>query len=214
MSDISEATINRLPLYLRELEQLQRIGTARVQSGQIAKRLGFSDSQVRRDLSVLGSMGQRGVGYDVRSLIGTIRNQLGGDRSWNVVLVGVGNLGKALCGYRGFDQHGLNLVGVFDVDPAKIGTKLGDHVIRPLGELESLVEEQTVELAILAVPASVAPAVAQRLEVVGISGILNFAPVNVKQKLSSLTIVDVDLAIELQRLAHAVLRARSEKSED
>jgi redox-sensing transcriptional repressor len=204
----SDATISRMPLYLRELQQLQRAGQTRVQSGVLAKRLGLNDSQVRRDLSGFGSLGQRGVGYDVKGLIQTIQNTLGSDRSWNVILVGVGNLGRALSGYRGFEQQGFRLVGAFDSDRSKIGTKLGKLTIRPLEEIDDLVESEEVELAIVSVPANAAVSVTQRLEIAGITGILNFAPVTVNKPQSSTTIVNVDLAVELQRLAFAVQKSK------
>ncbi|AMV31877.1 Redox-sensing transcriptional repressor Rex [Pirellula sp. SH-Sr6A] len=206
----SDATISRLPLYLRELQQLQRGGSTRVQSGVLARRLGLNDSQVRRDLSGFGPMGQRGVGYEIRGLIETIQNALGGNRSWNVILVGVGNLGTALSGYRGFEQQGFQLVGAFDIDPSKIGKNLGKLQIQSFVALEEFVEREKVELAILSVPAASAPTVARRLELVGITGILNFAPVTVTPPQSSVTIVNVDLAVELQRLAYAVLTSKKE----
>ena len=210
MSNLSEATISRMPLYLRELVQLQRAGQSRVQSGVLARRLGLNDAQVRKDLSAFGQLGQRGVGYEVQGLIETIQRTLGGDRSWKMVLVGVGNLGTALSGYRGFEQHGFKLVGAFDNSPAKIGQKLGELTIRPLQELDSFVKEAGVELAILAVPASVATGVVKRLELAGVTGILNFAPAALNLPQSSATVVSVDLAVEMQRLAYAVLRSKPE----
>jgi redox-sensing transcriptional repressor len=148
------------------------------------------------------------VGYDVKGLIQTIQNTLGSDRSWNVILVGVGNLGRALSGYRGFEQQGFRLVGAFDSDRSKIGTKLGKLTIRPLEEIDDLVQSEEVELAIVSVPANAAVSVTQRLEIAGITGILNFAPVTVNKPQSSTTIVNVDLAVELQRLAFAVQKSK------
>ncbi|MCU0714032.1 MAG: redox-sensing transcriptional repressor Rex [Pirellula sp.] len=206
----SEATISRLPLYLRELLQIQRHGEQRVQSGVLAKRLGLNASQVRRDLSGFGSMGQRGVGYEVRGLIQTIQQVLGSDRSWNVILVGVGNLGRALSGYRGFAQQGFRLVGAFDIDPSKIGEKLGSLTVLPLSDLEEFVRAEGVELAMIAVPAGVVTEVTERLEMAGVTGILNFAPVMVRRSASPVTVVNVDLAIELQRLAFLVLQSRDD----
>lgn len=206
----SEATISRLPLYLRELLHIQRHGEQRVQSGVLAKRLGLNASQVRRDLSGFGSMGQRGVGYEVRGLIQTIQQVLGSDRSWNVILVGVGNLGRALSGYRGFAQQGFRLVGAFDIDPSKIGEKLGSLTVMPLSELEEFVRAEGVELAMIAVPAGVVCEVTERLEMAGVTGILNFAPVMIRRSASPVTVVNVDLAIELQRLAFLVLQSRDD----
>jgi redox-sensing transcriptional repressor len=125
-----------------------------------------------------------------------------------VILVGVGNLGRALSGYRGFEQQGFRLVGAFDSDRSKIGTKLGKLTIRPLEEIDDLVQSEEVELAIVSVPANAAVSVTQRLEIAGITGILNFAPVTVNKPQSSTTIVNVDLAVELQRLAFAVQKSK------
>jgi redox-sensing transcriptional repressor len=206
--NVPVATVTRLALYLRELQQLHRSGVQRIQSGAIAKRLGLNDSQVRRDLSCFGQFGQRGVGYNIAGLTQAIQAILGTDRSWNVVLVGAGNLGRALSGYRGFDQQGFRLVGVFDCEKEKIGSKIGKLTIRSLDDLEVVVKKESVELAIVAVPASSAAQVAQRLEIAGVTGILNFAPVTVRRPNSSLTVVDVDLAVELQRLAFAVVNQK------
>jgi redox-sensing transcriptional repressor len=206
--NVPVATVTRMALYLRELQQLHRSGLQRIQSGMLAKRLGLNDSQVRRDLSCFGQFGQRGVGYSIPNLTKAIQSILGTDRSWNVVLIGSGNLGRALSGYRGFKQQGFRLVGVFDNAPDMIGTQLGSLTVRALDELEIVVQQEKVELAILAVPASSALAVAERLEIAGVAGILNFAPVTVRRPTSGLTVVDVDLAVELQRLAFAVVNQK------
>jgi redox-sensing transcriptional repressor len=117
---IPKATVTRLAFYLRELQQMQRSGLANIQSRAIAERLGLNDSQVRRDISCLGTVGQRGVGYQVEDLIQSIQSILGTDRIWKVILVGVGNLGRALSGYRGFQEQGFDLLGAFDADAEKI----------------------------------------------------------------------------------------------
>ncbi len=208
-SNIPVATVTRLALYLRELQRMHRSGLQRVQSGTIAKRLGLNDSQVRRDLSCFGHFGRRGVGYSIPVLTKAIQSILGTDRSWNVVLIGSGNLGRALSGYKGFSQHGFRLVGVFDTAQELIGTRLGSMTIQSLDDLESVVEIEKVELAILAVPASSAPSVAERLEIAGVTGILNFAPVTVRGSGRGLTVVDVDLAVEMQRLAFAVVNQKA-----
>ena len=207
-SNIPVATVTRLALYLRELQQMHRSGLQRVQSRIIAKRLGLNDSQVRRDLSCFGHFGQRGIGYSIPTLSKAIQTILGTDRSWNVVLVGTGNLGRALSGYKGFSQHGFRLVGVFDTARELIGTPLGSFTIQSLDDLESVVQNEKVELAILAVPASSAPTVAERLEIAGVAGILNFAPVTVRSASRGLTVVDMDLAVEMQRLAFAVVNQK------
>lgn len=212
-SEIPVATVTRLALYLRELQQLQRGGIDSVRSQSLAERLGLKDSQVRRDLSCLGTVGQRGVGYRVHDLTFAIQHVLGTDRSWNVILVGVGNLGRALSGYRGFGQQGFQLLAAFDSDPKKIGTMIGELEILSLRRLESFIAQCPVDLAILAVPADAAHDVATRLGACGVSGILNFAPVAV-QTSQQMMIQDVDLAIELQRLAFSVVRRSREEDED
>lgn len=203
---IPKATVTRLAFYLRELQQMQRSGLANVQSKSIAERLGLNDSQVRRDISCLGTVGQRGVGYRVQELIESIQRILGTDRTWNVILVGVGNLGRALSGYRGFEQQGFHLVGAFDSDAQKIGTQIGNLKIQSLDDLPQFARSNQIDLAILAVPADSAQGVASQLENAGIPGILNFAPIAVQASTSSKTIIqEVDLAIELQRLAFCVV---------
>lgn len=203
---ISKATVTRLAFYLRELQQMHRSGLTNVQSKSLAERLGLNDSQVRRDISCLGTVGQRGVGYQVEELSQSIQRALGTDRTWNVVLVGVGNLGRALSGYRGFEQQGFHLIGAFDSDPMKIGTKIGELEILGLDQLSSVASSKQIDLAILAVPADAAQGVVSVIESAGIPGILNFAPIAVQASSPKRTIIqEVDLAIELQRLAFSVV---------
>jgi redox-sensing transcriptional repressor len=204
---IPKATVTRLAFYLRELQQMQRSGLANIQSRAIAERLGLNDSQVRRDISCLGTVGQRGVGYRVEDLIHSIQSILGTDRTWNVILVGVGNLGRALSGYRGFQEQGFDLLGAFDTDADKIGKPLGQLQIQSLDQLEAFAKLHPIDLAILAVPAVAAQGVVLAIEAAGIPGILNFAPIAVQPSVQSKTIIqEVDLAIELQRLAFSVVR--------
>jgi redox-sensing transcriptional repressor len=202
---IPKATVTRLAFYLRELQQMHRSGLANIQSKSIAERLGLNDSQVRRDISCLGTVGQRGVGYKVAELIDSIQRVLGTDRTWNVILVGVGNLGRALSGYRGFEQQGFHLVAAFDSDSKKIGTSIGSLKIHQLDELPSFCQSHKIDLAILAVPADAAQGVVREIENVGIPGILNFAPIAVQATSKRTIIQEVDLAIELQRLAFGVV---------
>jgi redox-sensing transcriptional repressor len=206
-SEIPAATVSRLALYLRELQQIERSGTASVRSGWLAERLGLKDSQVRRDLSCLGQVGQRGVGYRIQDLVSEIQHVLGTDRSWNVILVGVGNLGRALSGYRGFDQLGFKLIAAFDSAPEKVGDSVGSLQVQHLEHLEAFAGEHPIDLAILAVPASEASEVAQRLQRAGVSGILNFAPVVIPSN-ARITVQPVDLALELQRLAFSVVQKK------
>ncbi len=203
---IPKSTVTRLVLYLRELQQLSRAGITYIRSSGLADRLGLSDSQVRRDISHIGQFGRRGVGYPTKELSRAIREVLGTDRLWRVVLIGMGNLGQALSGYKGFREQGFNLAGVFDSDPKKIGTKIHGHVVQSEDAIEEFVTQEGIQLAILAVNAASAEVMAARLNAIGIAGILNFAPVSVRRESGDAAVLDVDLALELQRLAFAVVR--------
>ncbi|GIW99762.1 MAG: redox-sensing transcriptional repressor Rex [Pirellulaceae bacterium] len=200
---IPPATAHRLGLYLRELQHFHRAGVETIKSNVLGNRLGLSDSQIRRDLALFGEFGKRGVGYDVAGLVQALRRALGTDGTWNTILVGLGNLGSALIRYRGFQQQGFVLRAVFESDPTKIGTLIDGIPVFSIDSLEEKVPLLRARLAILAIPAQDAPQIARRLADIGIAGILNFAPVSLPLQ-KELAIVDVDLAVELQRLAFAV----------
>ncbi len=202
-ASISGPTANRLGLYLRELQHCQRSGQSTIRSSFLARRLGLSDSQIRRDLAQLGQLGKRGVGYDVSELINHLKAVLGTDGRWSTILVGLGNLGSALVGYRGFREQGFNLVAIYEADESKTGQELAGVPVLPIDSLETTLPKLRVDLAILAVPIDAAASIANRLSALGVLGILNFAPVSLNPQPAT-AVVDVDLAIELQRLAFAV----------
>lgn len=207
-AEIPRAAVGRLSLYLRELRRLAGEGIGHASSGRLGKLLGVSDAVVRRDLGHLGPMGRRGVGYEVEPLIERIRQTLGSDVLWNVALVGAGSLGNALLRYRGFEDQGFRLVAAFDIDPRRIGTSVGGIPILALDDFEQQVRQHQIVLAILAVPADVAPATAKRVADAGVAGILNFAPVTL-QTGGATCVANVDLASELQQLAFSVVRQLS-----
>ena len=162
-----------------------------------------SPAVVRRDLSALGTIGRRGVGYDIQTLVDRIGTVLGSGIQWKVVLVGVGSLGDALLRYRGFERLGFGLSAAFDSDPARIGTAIGGIEIVDVALLDSVLLAEPAELAILAVPAEHATEIATRLVACNVSGILNFAPTTLRLP-RGIAVVNVDLASELQRLAFSV----------
>lgn len=203
---IPPATASRLGLYLRELQHFLRSGTETIKSNALGRRLGLSDSQIRRDLALFGEFGKRGVGYNVAGLVGALRKALGTDGQWNTVLIGLGNLGSALVRYRGFEQQGFVLRAIFEADPTKIGNQINGVPIYDVARLEILLPTLDAHMAILAVPANAAQPLAVRLAELKIAGILNFAPVTLSI-LDKIPIVDVDLAVELQRLAFAVVNS-------
>ncbi len=203
---IPPATASRLGLYLRELQYFQRNGVETLKSNVLGNRLGLSDSQIRRDLALFGQFGKRGVGYNVPGLVAALRRALGTDGQWGTVLVGLGNLGNALVRYRGFSEQGFVLRAVFEADPGKVGRDINGIPVYDISEIGNILPQLDVRMAILAVPAGQAQGIASKLEELGIAGILNFAPVclSTSQRLAT---VDVDLAVELQRLAFAVVNS-------
>ncbi len=199
----SRATVGRLSLYLRRLEGYLRQGVAKVSSGQLGDALGVTDAQVRKDLAYLGNLGHPGVGYPTEELIPAIRRALGIDRDWSVVLVGVGNLARALLRYQGFRQRGFRVVGLFDEDPSKIGQRVEGLEVRPLAGLAAVIASTGAELGLLTVPSESAQVVADALAAAGVRGILNFAPAVLRLP-PEVSLVSVDLTVQMEQLAFLV----------
>ncbi len=197
---IPEATVARLPLYLRALGDAARERMVTISSEALALRAGVNAPQVRKDLSHLGSYGTRGVGYDVAYLLRQINRQLGLTEDRRVAIIGAGNLGRALASYGGFPARGFHVVAVFDVDPGKIGTALGEVVVRSSGCMIEVFGEKKVDIAVIATPATVAQSVADVAVAAGVGSILNFAPTTVSVP-TRVALRQVDLGIELQILS-------------
>jgi len=206
VGDAPKAVVNRLSFYLRELQNLLASGTATISSSQLGKRLGFTDAQIRKDLAYFGHFGYPGVGYRCDELIAKIKSILGTDRFWPVVLVGVGNLGRALLRYKGFDKQGFRIVAALDSDPDKIGRLIEDIPIHGLNEIQAVVSSRGIRLAIIAVPANDAQTVANDVVAAGVVGVLNFAPVTLILP-PHVHNVGVDLAMELEQLSFAVVNS-------
>jgi len=200
---IPNPAVRRLSLYLRQLEDFQRKDRRTVSSKQLGESLRLTDAQVRKDLAYFGQFGHPGIGYKVEDLILELRKILGTDRIWNVLLVGAGNIGRALSAYRGFGAKGFQVVAVVDNDPAKVGRKLGSFVIQPLTQIPDLVQKHGVRLAIMAVPADSAQEVADQLVAAGVRGLLNFAPLSLSVP-RDVAVNTVDMAVQLEQLAFQV----------
>jgi redox-sensing transcriptional repressor len=198
--DLPEATIARLPEYLRALHHLAEAGADTISSEGLAAAAGVNSAKLRKDLSHLGSYGTRGVGYDVALLIDQIEYILGLDQRRAVCLVGVGNLGHALAGYDGFASRGFRIVALFDADPTKVGELLNGMTVRHIDELSRVAAEESLAIGVIATPASAAQAVADELVAAGVTSILNFAPC-VLSVPANVDVRKVDLAIELQILS-------------
>lgn len=204
---IPDATVRRFSLYLRYLEDFERSGISSVASGVLAERGGTTAAQVRKDLSFLGSFGKRGLGYSVKELTGVLRDVLGLDSVWRVALLGAGRIGTALFRYEPFRARGFHITTVIDNDPGKVGTRLGDVMIRGEHELECALREDRTDLVIVAVPAQVAQALVDRVVAAGVRAILNYAPAQLRLP-DDVALRNVSMTVELESLSHALTRLR------
>ncbi len=175
-----DVVVRRLPLYARTLAYLQAQGVASVSSQDLGTLINVTAAQIRKDLSYFGQLGKQGIGYNVDELLQHINTILGLSQDWNVVLVGVGQLGQAIARYSGFAERGIHIVGLFDADPNKVGTELAGLTIRDVREIGTVVRNEQVRMAIVAVSAAQAQDVVDMLVAAGVEAILNYAPVNVR----------------------------------
>ena len=199
-SRVPDATVARLATYLRVLSTMADRGVITISSEELAAAAGVNSAKLRKDLSFLGSYGIRGVGYDVTTLTEQISRTLGLTVHRSVALIGVGNLGQALAGSAGFATRGFRIAALLDADPARIGARIRGLVVRDISELHRIVTEHAITIGVLAVPASAAQDVCDRLVAAGVTSILNFAPV-VLSVPSHVHLRKVDLAAELQILS-------------
>ena len=200
---ISESTVRRLSLYLRVLQEARPAGGGTISSNELARRGGTTSAQVRKDLSVFGSFGKRGMGYPVPELLQALQEILGVDRPWRVALVGAGKIGAALFSYGDFKRRGFNIRAVFDSDPVKVGRSWGDLSVLPEQEIPRVLREEDIEIVIIAVPAEAAQEVVDRVVATGVRAILNFAPVRL-QTPPHVALRTVDMAVELEGLSFAL----------
>lgn len=197
---VPEATVERLATYLRVLSNLDDGSINTVSSEELATAAGVNSAKLRKDLSFLGSYGIRGVGYDVSTLTEEIARTLGLTVHRSVALIGVGNLGQALAGYAGFATRGFRISALFDIDPGRIGTVIRGLEVQSIADIDRVVAEQEIAIAVLAIPAAAAQEVCDRVVAAGVTSILNFAPV-VLNVPAHVDLRKVDLAAELQILS-------------
>jgi len=197
---IPEATVARLPVYLRALAGLADGGSETVSSDALALAAGVNSAKVRKDLSHLGSYGTRGVGYDVNYLVHQISRELGLTQDWAVVIVGIGNLGHALANYGGFAERGFRIAALVDADRRRVGEELAGVNVSHMDDLDAIVRESKVSIGVIATPAHAAQDVCDRLVAAGVTSILNFAPVVINVP-AGVDLRKVDLSIELQILS-------------
>ncbi|WP_096466553.1 redox-sensing transcriptional repressor Rex [Aneurinibacillus soli] len=198
---ISEAVVRRLPVYLRYLNSLQALHVRTVSSQQLGEALDLNPAQIRKDLACFGEFGRKGIGYEVNYLIEKIKSILKLDQKINVVLIGAGHLGHAISNYNAYLKDNMRITAIFDADPGKVGKKIVGLTIQALSTLSETVKEMNIRIAIIAVPAEAAQAVADELMRCGITGILNFAPVNIRV-IEGVRVHDADVTMELHSLAY------------
>jgi redox-sensing transcriptional repressor len=200
---IPNPAVKRLSLYLRQLESFKRKDRRTISSKQLGESLNLTDAQVRKDLAYFGQFGHPGIGYRVDDLIAQVKRILGTDKVWNVLLVGAGNLGRALMAYKGFNAKGFRLTHVFDANPQLAGKRVAQFTVQPMSELESTIEKNQIRLGMIAIPADHAQEVVNQLVAAGIRGILNFAPTSVTVP-PDIALNAVDLSVQLEQLSFQV----------
>lgn len=200
---ISLEVIKRLPRYYRYLTELLESGITRISSKELSERMGATASQIRQDLNCFGGFGQQGYGYSVEVLHDAIGEILGLNNHYKTIIVGAGNLGKALAHYKGFEKRGFKLCAIFDIDQSKIGTVIDDLTIQNLDCLEQVVQKERPTIAILTVPKSAADTIAQRLVNCGVKGLLNFCYVDIDVP-AGVTVENVHLSDSIMRLAYKI----------
>lgn len=202
---IPEATIKRLSIYNRILNELQREGLEVVSSSKLSEISGLNAAQIRKDLTYFGEFGVRGVGYFVNHLLENIKNILGINKKWDIIIVGLGKLGQALLSYENLKKEGYNIIAAFDNDPNKCGKHFGPGKIPvyPLGKIKEIVEKHNIKIAILSTPAPAAGEALAYLEDASIAGIVNFAPVKLAPK-GRVKLSYVDLVTEFDKMAFKI----------
>lgn len=200
---ISIAVIKRLPRYYRYLSELLDNGIDRISSGELSKQMKVTASQIRQDFNNFGGFGQQGYGYNVVHLKSEIGKILGLDRSYHVIILGAGNLGHALANYAGFEKRGFIVSGIFDVDPDKIGKRIGDIPVMDCKDLKDFVSEHEVDIAALTLPKSIAPVMAKELVELGVPGFWNFAATDLNLP-EHVAVENVHLAESLMRLSYNI----------
>lgn len=199
--EIPDIIISRLPIYLRALRHIQAEGKLTTSSQELGARLGISAAQIRKDLSQFGEFGKQGTGYEISFLIDQLREILKVERVWDVVVVGMGDMGHALTRYQGFSDRGFRVAMVFDNDPAKIGEQVGNFIVRDTKEIVMAIRKSGIKVAMLCVPATAAQEVTNRLMEAGVKAILNYAPISLSVP-AGVRVQYLDPSIGLQRMTY------------
>lgn len=208
---ISMAVIRRLPRYYRYLQDLLKVDIKRISSKELSERMGITASQIRQDLNCFGGFGQQGYGYNVETLYKEIGKILGVERRFTTIIIGAGNMGNALANYGNFRKRGFDLIGIFDIDPNRVGQKINGIEIMHMDKLEEFMKENTVDIAILTVPSNVISEVAEKVAELGVKGIWNFSPQDLKLS-HNVVIENVHLSDGLAVLGYRIKERESQQS--
>lgn len=198
---IPRIIIGRLPLYLRALNRLKKEGYNYASSRELGKLLDISAAQIRKDLSHFGELGKRGKGYEIEFLVCKLNQILNTDVIWDMIVIGAGDLGSGLARYKGFADRGFKVSSIFDIDPDKIGKKIGNLIVKDIREMCDFVAENNIQIAVLAIPAEDAQHIIDDLVEVGITSILNYAPIYIKTP-DGVQIEHIDPSVHLQKLSY------------
>lgn len=201
VKQIPDIVIGRLPVYLRALQQMKQEGRQVTSSQELGERLGISAAQIRKDLSQFGEFGKQGTGYNIEYLANQVREILKVNRSWDVIIVGAGDIGRALAGYNGFSERGFKIKGIFDNNAALVGSKQGEFTISDSKTMKEIIQADGIKIAMIAVPAGHAQEVADQLVEAGIRAILSYAPVNLNVP-AGVRVQNIDPSIHLQRMTY------------
>lgn len=200
-ASIPDIVIGRLPIYLRALSRMIQENREYTSSHELGERLGISSAQIRKDLSHFGEFGKQGTGYNVRYLYEQLRHILKVDREWLMAVVGVGDLGRAIAHYRGFQARGFRVAALFDADPAKVGERIGELTVLPMSQLAEEITRQQIRIAMIAVPAAEAQSVADKLIEAGVQALLNYAPITISVP-PGVQVQYIDPAAHLQHMTY------------
>jgi redox-sensing transcriptional repressor len=208
--EISSAVIKRLPRYYRYLDELQSEGVERISSGDLSRKMNVTASQIRQDLNNFGGFGQQGYGYNVKNLFVEIGKILGVDRTHPMIVIGGGNMGRALSNYSNFRKRGFDIIGIFDVDPSIIGKEVNGIKVQHLKDVDNFVKLHQVEIAALAVPKTVAVEIAEHLASLGIRAFWNFAHIDLELG-DDVVVENVHLSESLMQLSYRMLQNEESK---
>lgn len=203
---VSDAVIRRLPGYYRHLRELEAAGVTQISSQELGRRMQLTPSQIRQDINCFGGFGRQGYGYKVSDLKIHIGEILGLDKMHRMIILGVGNIGSAVAKYPTFAREGFETIAMFDVDPEKIGTRVGNVPVYPMDELENFMGDNKVDVAVLAVPAKAAQSTMDRLAACNVKAVWNFAPTDLRHP-EQMIVVNVHLSDSLQILSYKMAHA-------